>query len=81
VEVIEKHLGKKVIDAVVYSNDSIPEDIMKRYEAEHADQVRLAETEHPYKLYSHSLLSFDTGKIRHDAAKVRDSFIRVMEDL
>ena len=81
VEVIENHLGKKVIDAVVYCNDEIPEEIMERYRAENAEQVKLGEEEHDYKLYSHSLLNFETGKIRHDASKVRDSFIEVMEEL
>ncbi|MBQ2213576.1 MAG: YvcK family protein [Erysipelotrichaceae bacterium] len=80
VETLHKHLGKEIIDHVVYSTDDIPEEMLRKYEAEEAYPVVLGQKEHDYEVTGCSLLSFDTGVIRHDADKVRRSFEKIMEE-
>lgn len=81
VRVIHNHLGKEIIDTVVVANDEIPERIMHNYEREKATVVLPVEKEHTYRVLSCPLLSFETGMIRHDAAKVKESFEKIMEVL
>ena len=80
VETLHKHLGKEIIDHVVYSTDDIPEEMLRKYEAEEAYPVVLGQKDHDYEVTGCSLLSFDTGVIRHDADKVRRSFEKIMEE-
>lgn len=77
VNAIEKHIGKKTIDAVVLSNDCIPQYILDRYDAEGSKEVILRDTKHDYQVFSFNLLSFANDLVRHDPDKVRDSFIEV----
>ncbi|MDO4378941.1 MAG: uridine diphosphate-N-acetylglucosamine-binding protein YvcK [Erysipelotrichia bacterium] len=81
VQAIERHVGKKVIDAVVISNDSIPQNILHNYYLEGAREVVLSETKHDYRVFSHSLLNFDNGLVRHDPQKVKESFVKVMRSM
>lgn len=81
IQAIERHIGKKVIDAVVISNDSIPQNILQNYYLEGAKEVVLSQTKHDYKVFSHSLLTFEKGLVRHDPDKVKESFIEVMREL
>ena len=36
--------------------------------------------DHPYQVIQHSLLSFETGMVRHDAEKVYQSFSAILEE-
>ncbi len=81
VTAIERHIGEKVIDAVVTSNDVIPQKVLHNYALEGAREVLLASTIHDYKVFSHSLLNFDKDLVRHDANKVKESFIEVMRSI
>ncbi len=81
VQAIERHIGKKVIDAVVISNDSIPQNVLHNYYLEGAREVVLSETKHDYRVFSHSLLNFDNGLVRHDPQKVKESFMKVMRSM
>ena len=54
--------------------------MLRKYEAEEAYPVVLGQKEHDYEVTGCSLLSFDTGVIRHDADKVRRSFEKIMEE-
>lgn len=80
VDTINRHLRPDFIDAVVVANDPIPADIMDNYVKEHAEAVAVRDAEHSYQVMQCSLLDYSSGKIRHDPAKVRDSFIRLMEE-
>ena len=80
VRAIDSHLGKSIIDIVVKANDTIPEDLLANYDREHATVVDMKEKDHDYIVLEHSLLSFETGTVRHDAAKVRDSFRKILEE-
>lgn len=81
VNAIHNHIGKDIIDAVVVAEEKVPEEIMEKYRQENADTVEVRETEHSYDIIRCPLLSFDTGMVRHDADKVRDSFIKIMEEM
>ncbi len=81
VEAIEKHVGKSVIDAVVYSDDDIPEECLQAYALEKAVPVKIAQGQHNYRVLEYSLLSFPNNVIRHDSDKVRDCFKDVMEKI
>ena len=65
------------VDTVIVADDEIPEENIRRYEAEHASPVFLKDTEHDYQIIRRSLLDFDGGLIRHDAHKIH----KVTEDL
>ena len=80
VDALHKHLGKDIIDIVVKANDEIPAGIMDNYKAENATVVGLRDSEHPYVVIQHPLLSFETGMVRHDADRVSESFAKVMEE-
>lgn len=81
VDAIHRHLGKEIIDAVVMPEEDIPAEILSKYQQEKAAVVKAARKEHDYHIFTCPLLSFSTGMVRHDADKVRDSFIKVMEEL
>ena len=81
VETIHKHIGSDIVDAVVISCDVFPEVVIKSYSLEEAEIVRLENNEHSYKVYHHSLLSFENNLVRHDPIKVRDSFLEIMRDI
>lgn len=81
VEAIHKHIGAEIVDAVVISNDIFPDSVIKSYSLEEAEIVRLAEEKHKYRVYRHSLLTFDRNLVRHDPVKVRDSFLEIMRDM
>lgn len=81
VAAIERHIGKQTIDAVVISNDVIPQRVLDKYDTEGAKEVILRDTKHHYKVFSHNLLSFDNDLVRHDPLKVKNSFIEVMRSI
>jgi len=81
VDAIERHIGKKVIDAIVVASDNIPEKCLKNYALEEALQVKLKEKKHDYKVFTYSLLNFKYDVIRHDPNKTRDSFIDIMRKI
>jgi len=81
VRAIESHVGFRVIDAVVCSNDEIPESILQNYYGENAREVLKESVTHSYKVFTHSLLTFKNHLVRHDPDKVRDSFIKIMEEM
>mgnify|MGYP002867589701 CR=1 FL=1 len=80
VNAIHRQLGYQFIDGVVYATDTVPEEVMARYHKENADQVHLDDSEVSYRLYPCSLLDFSSGMVRHDGARVRDSFIKILEE-
>ena len=80
VDALHRHLGKDIIDIVVKANDEIPEAILENYKAENATIVSMEREDHPYEVIQHSLLSFETGMVRHDAEKVYQSFSAILEE-
>ncbi|MBQ6654384.1 MAG: YvcK family protein [Erysipelotrichaceae bacterium] len=81
VEALERHLQKRVLDAVVFPNDGIPEVCLQSYAREHAAPVFIRDEEHEYQVYRHSLLNFRNNVIRHDDEKTRRSFEEVMRKM
>ena len=80
VRAINRHIGQEIIDVVVHANDEIPEDILENYRQENATRVLVGNEEVPYEIVDFPLLNFSSGTVRHDADKVRDSFMKIMED-
>ena len=72
-------MAERVIDAVVVNNDQIPLEYLERYRLAGSEEVIISQIDHNYHVFSHPLLSFDKGIIRHDANKVRDSFKDIMK--
>ncbi|MGI6509952.1 MAG: gluconeogenesis factor YvcK family protein [Erysipelotrichaceae bacterium] len=81
VQAIHNHIGAEIVDAVVLSSDVFPEAVIKSYSLEEAEIVKLADQQHKYKVYYHSLLNFEKNLVRHDPIKVRDSFLEIMRDM
>ena len=81
VQAIHNHIGAEIVDAVVLSSDVFPEEVIKSYSLEEAEIVKLADQQHKYKVYYHSLLNFEKNLVRHDPIKVRDSFLEIMRDM
>lgn len=81
VRAIESHVGFRVIDAVVCSNDEIPQEILHNYYLENAREVLKEGIQHDYRVFTHSLLTFQNQLVRHDPNKVKESFMKVMEEI
>jgi uncharacterized cofD-like protein len=81
VEAIDRHLGKKVIDAVVFADDEIPQACLDAYAREQAERVYIRDEQHDYAVYQYSLLNFKNNVIRHDGDKTRNSFIDIMRKM
>ena len=79
VKALDRHIGQPIIDLVVYASDEIPEEILARYRKEQATVVRPSDEQVSYRILGVPLLDFSSGMVRHDADKVRDSFMKVME--
>lgn len=77
VTMIEKH-GVKV-DAVVFANDTIPEEILKKYDDHLQTVIKVAENNHNYKVVYEQLLSFEEDVIRHSPFKIKETFQSVLE--
>lgn len=69
--------GDNPVDIVVFANDSIPAEVLDRYEDTDAQRVTMRDSEHPYIVVSTDMLRFDGGLVRHDSGKIK----QVMEYL
>lgn len=69
VDAIVKH-SKLDVDAVVVANDSIPMDVLSRYQQQEAHPITLKEKDHDYPIYQATLLDFRDGLITHNSDKV-----------
>ena len=69
VSAIERHLEGK-IDTVIRAIDDLPEELLKRYEAEYSYPVIMKENTHHYKVIDAELLTFEHLYIKHDAVKI-----------
>lgn len=78
VRIIEETIGKEIVDIVVCSNDSIPQQVIEAYLKEEAVPVTIKEETHHYKVVETSLLNFENNLVRHDANKVKQSFEKIM---
>ncbi len=81
VEALERHLQKRVIDAVIFPSDEIPEVCLQSYAREQAAPVYIRDVNHEYQVYRQSLLNFHNNIIRHDDEKTRRSFMEVMRQM
>lgn len=79
VNAIEKHLGDKIVDYVVYADDIIPANILGNYAKEKADVVKIDDSVCHYQIIKRNLLTFDNNVIRHDAKKVKESFEEILK--
>lgn len=70
VEAIHKHLGKNVITHVLVNTLDIPQDILEKYQGEHAHTVCLREQHHDYTVIAKNFLDLSAGNVRHDAFKI-----------
>lgn len=67
-----------LVDTVIVANDVIPTKILERYHSQHQNVVRQEKYVHDYKVIEASLLSYDTGLIRHNPDKIKDLFIKLL---
>ena len=70
-------VGGCEVDEVYYAMDPIPEEVLKRYEAEDAYPVPVRDQDHDYIVNCCSLLDFSSHKVRHDPEKLRRIFDEV----
>jgi len=69
VRALEDHGGR--VDEVVFAEDEIPEEILKRYSNRGSTHIDMRENDHDYEVIPCQLLSFKDGYIRHDSDKIR----------
>lgn len=80
VRAIEKHLEGK-IDLVVFPNDILPEDLLEKYSRQDSYPVSINEKNHDYQIMKTSMLSFDSGLIRHDSDKIANVIKSIIRKL
>jgi uncharacterized cofD-like protein len=69
------------IDVVVYNDSVPPREILKRYNDQYADFVRVKQSYRRlsnHMLHSSDLLRIEDGKVRHDPLKLRNSVFQIM---
>lgn len=70
------------VDAVVYPDDTIPDEIRQRYLAKgESTRVRICEKEHDYQVIRANLLNFETGLVRHDPNLIEKAVLQLVEGL
>ena len=67
------------VDLVIVGNDELPKENVRNYFNQSSMPVVLEEDEHDYEVMETSLLNFDKGLIRHDAAKIRKTVMELLE--
>ena len=70
VEAIHKHLGKNVITHVLVNTLEIPQEILEKYEGEHAHVIQMNSTDHEYKVIAKDFLDLSAGNVRHNAEAI-----------
>lgn len=80
VEALRKH-AKFKLNAVLWAKDQIPEDVLDRYQKENAAAVKQTQTQHDYILYKEKLLSFESGRVRHDPKLIKKFFEKLLRKL
>lgn len=68
------------VDAVVYSCDEIPPEILARYTAEGSSRVLIRDSEHDYEIIQREMLSFEHQLIRHDPDRIREAVEALLEE-
>lgn len=63
------------VDACVVCDDSIPMDIVNRYERQGSTVVTVTKARHPYRIIKRHLLRFDEGLVRHDPHLIEKTVI------
>ncbi|MBR3358366.1 MAG: uridine diphosphate-N-acetylglucosamine-binding protein YvcK [Solobacterium sp.] len=69
------------VDAVVFANDKIPENILKRYYAEGSTPVTIRQKEHDYRIIETGLLDFHKQLIRHNATKISQTVSELLKQV
>ncbi|MGC4376878.1 YvcK family protein [Fictibacillus sp. Mic-4] len=72
VQALVDHIGKNVLDVIIVNNEDIPEDVLKLYREEGADQVICDEDRLKWfgaKIISENIIQYGT-LVRHDAKRV-----------
>ncbi|MEF9968581.1 MAG: uridine diphosphate-N-acetylglucosamine-binding protein YvcK, partial [Longicatena sp.] len=69
------------VDAIVVSNDKIPDFIIKRYKEENSTPVTLVRNTHNYEVIQENLLDFSNNLVRHDSMKIKSLVERLLKDV
>lgn len=79
VDALLRHTHNR-IDYVLMDNNTIPKEILERYNEEKRRIVTFDDTKkHPYHLIYEDLVLFDKGLIRHEPTKIKKSFEKLLE--
>ncbi len=78
VEALHKHGAP--VDAILVANDTIPEYNLQRYAKQSSYPVKIAQAEHSYQMIEKSLLNFENGYIKHDAAKIQTAIEEILKE-
>lgn len=79
VEALLNH-GVNAIDAVVFANDVVPENIIQIYNDTGSIPVVISNPEQSYPVYKEQVMSYAKGQARHSPRLVRDSFERLRKE-
>lgn len=78
VQAIEEH-GKVKLDLVVYPSDTIPDEILEKYQKEGSKVVKIENEDHNYQLIKQKLLSFSDEMVLHDNILIGQGFPKLWE--
>lgn len=74
VNVLEKYIGKDVINSVIVSNTILPDEILRKYSSEEQKDLVKIDYENikkgKYEILENDLLTTSDGTIRHDSLKL-----------
>lgn len=69
------------VDYVVFGKDSIPEEVLVKYENEGSFPVTIKEKTHDYTIFEEELLNFDDNLVRHNPEKIKDTVSRILRGI
>jgi uncharacterized cofD-like protein len=77
VDALQRH--KAPLDIVIYANDTVPDEIIEKYEKEGSKLVKITRESHNYEIIEENLLQFDNDLIRHSPEKIEIMVKKLMK--
>ena len=86
IQAIQRHAGKKVIDAIIVNNEKMPDDILKKYKEDGAVPIYITGKEakklkkEGIQIYEDACADIKLGYIRHDADKIAEMITKITKN-
>ena len=86
IHAIQRHAGKKVIDAIIVNNEKMPDDILIKYKEDGAVPIYITRKEakklkkEGIQIYEDACADIKLGYIRHDADKIAEMITKITKN-